>query len=148
MRDVNRYQAVNNTLRWDLWQRPNRTPPPFSRPVVDSGEAYKRVYLSKAPAHFTSEQLSIALDSHVRKMQKELAQTGKLVISITKTLDGQDGDVRLIMKWVVLGAKRTKHWRRIHGKVSGNASSLEPVQGSAAESGPSAVQADVPQGSL
>lgn len=148
MRDVNRYQAVNNLLRWDLWQRHNRQPPPFSRPVVDSGEAYKKVYLSKAPAHYDSEQLTKALEHHVRKMQKELAQSGKLVSSITKTIDGKDGDVRIIMKWVVLGAKRTKHWRRIHGRLEGNASSVEPVEGSAAEPGPVAVQADVPQGSL
>lgn len=143
MRDVNRYKAVNGVLRWDLWERKDRQAPPFARPVIESGEAYKKVYLSKAPADFDSEKLTKALENHVRRMQKELARDGKLVTAITKTLDGQEGDVRVIMKWVVLGQKRNKHWRRRngvanHGRIQGDASSLGIVEGSAAQPGPPA----------
>lgn len=147
MRDVNRYKAVNGVLRWDLWARKDRVPPPFSRPVIDSGEAFKTVYLSKAPAHFTHEDMEKALNHHVRAMQKELQAQDRMVTSIVKTLRGEDAVIH--MKWVVYGAKRNKHWRRLHGKIGRvDASSLESVKGSTAEPGPPAVSTDLPQGGV
>lgn len=132
MRDVNRYDVVNNVLRWDLWERKNPERPPFARPIIDSGEAFKKVYLSKAPVDFDSEKLAKALEHHVRKMQAELARDGKLVTSITKTLDGKEGDVRVICRWVVLGQKRNKHWRRRNAvqKPGAEASGAAETQGS------------------
>ncbi len=93
------------------------------RPILDSGSAYKIVYLSKAPAHLTNEQLEKAINSHVRTFRKELQAQGKLVKKINRSLYGIMGDVRLEALWEVLGVKRTKAFRR--AQVNAGLSSTE-----------------------
>ena len=84
----------------------------MKRPILDSGSAYKVVYLSKAPLVFTNEQMEKAMDHHIRTMYKELQAQGKTVLKINKSLHGIMGDVKIEAIWVVLGEKRTKEWRR------------------------------------
>lgn len=77
------------------------------REVIDSGEAFKTVYLSKAPAEWDADRLGLELEKHVTVMRKEVQQTGRLVRIVQKFPTGY-GDVRIIMKWVKLGDKYSK----------------------------------------
>ena len=112
MRDPNRYKCVEGRLRFDLMERPQNKGQPYSRPVIESGTAYKTVYLSKAAKTVGYEKMAEVLDYHEYLMRKELQASGKIVRKVTRTITGQEGDCRIIMTWEVLGAKRTKHYRR------------------------------------
>ena len=109
----------------------------MKRPVVEEGDAFKTVYLSKAPPSFKHEDLEKALENHVYRMRRELQRDGKMVTKTIKTIKGIDGDVLLTMHWVVLGVKRTKEFRR-------NASGLGTFEGVAEEPGRAPIQEDSP----
>lgn len=111
-RDVNRYAAVKGELRYDLRKRPTNTGQPFSRPVLESGTAFKTVYLSKAPKAMTHERMAEVLNAHERQMRIELQLSGRLVRKVTRIASGSEGDCKLLMSWEILGSKKTKAWRK------------------------------------
>lgn len=122
---------------------PNRSNPkterrPGARPVIDSGQAYKTVFLSKAPPKWGTDELNKALDHHIHKMRKEVAADGKLVTKIYTTVWGVDGDCRIVMNWEVLGEKRTKSWRKAQRATVGDVGSSQGRE----ESGRAAPQAE------
>lgn len=131
------WPVVKGTLRSDLRQRPTNKGQPFSRPVLESGTAIKTVYLSKASTKLSQEALEKALDGHERTMRSELQDSGRIVRKVTRTLAGAEGDVRLLMTWEILGAKRTKLYRKRQ-----NAGIVVPKQGSADQSG----RSETPEG--
>lgn len=130
-----RYDDVRNgVLSPKLMSNPERVAPKNSRPVLESGSAYKTIYLSKAPSSMGHEELAKALEKHVRQMQAELQYDGKLVTKTVKTITGE-GDARVTMSWVILGVKNTKHTRRaLNGRNVGS------VKGGAKEPGHLATQ--------
>jgi hypothetical protein len=67
--------------------------------------------MSQAPADMTPDDANEAIRRHVNQMTGELVKDGKVVTSISKSIVGY-GDVKIIMKWAVLGEKQTKKARR------------------------------------
>lgn len=124
--DRYKWPAVRKELRHDLRTQTQNKGQPFSRPVLESGTALKTVYLSKASQKLSQEQLEKAMENHERIMRKELQASGRIVRKITKTLAGIEGDVRLMMTWEILGAKKTKEYR---ARLKANASDVGAVEG-------------------
>lgn len=73
------------------------------RPVLESGEAYKIVYVSKAPADMKFDELDKAVSGHQRLLRRELQRQGKLVKRCYRLL--HDMEVKLVAEWQVLGDK-------------------------------------------
>lgn len=84
------------------------------RPVLETGKAVKTVFLSQAPADLAPDKASEVIDRHVGTMIAELVKGGKVVTGISKSVVGY-GDVKITMKWAVLGEKQTKKARRAAG---------------------------------
>lgn len=95
----------------------------MKRPVIDSGDAVKTIYLSKAPPSFGHEDLQRAMDWHIKDMRRELNFHGRTPTKITKVLWGE-GDVRVIMHWEVYGNKPTKRER--HARHARNQKTWQP----------------------
>ncbi len=119
MTERKQYLVTKRKLTYPSLQHPQNKGQPYSRPVLESGEAVKNVYLSKAPPSFGNDELEKALNDHIRRMRKEMHRDGKQITKITKVLWGE-GDVRLIATWQVLGAKRTKKYRKLHASNVGD----------------------------
>lgn len=111
------YIATKGRLNPQHRQNPERQPPPFARPVIDSGTAFKTVYLSRAPEKWGNDELLKALEHHEYLMRKELQAKGYIVRKTIRTVSGLGGDVRVQMLWEVLGEKRTKTYRRNRAKL-------------------------------
>lgn len=98
----------------------------MKRPVLETGKAVKTIFLSQAPKDMTPEDAGKAMDSHVNKMIGELVKSGKVVTSISKSIVGY-GDVKVVMKWAVLGEKQTKKARRAATAQKAGAAGHNPV---------------------
>lgn len=81
------------------------------RPILETGKAVKTVFMSQARADMTPDDAHEAVQRHVNQMIGGLVKGGKVVTSISKSIVGY-GDVKITMKWVVLGEKQTKKARR------------------------------------
>lgn len=73
------------------------------RPIIESGQAQKVVYVSKAPEHLTFQDLDRYVDLHAKALRRELVDKGYHVTRVYRVLDGLD--VKLIAKWELLGDK-------------------------------------------
>lgn len=83
----------------------------MKRPVLETGKAVKTIFMSQAPADMTPDDAHEAIQRHVNQMTGELVKGGKVVTGISKSIVGY-GDVKITMKWAVLGEKQTKKARR------------------------------------
>jgi hypothetical protein len=147
-RSERNYVVTGGVLNAAFRQNPNRRPAPFSRPVIDSGTAYKTVYLSRAPLSLDNEGLVKALERHEFLMRKELQDRGYIVRKTIRTVAGLNGDIRVQMLWEKLGEKRTKEFRKAqkHVRVSEDAGSVGTGQGSETEPGRAPIQTDSEEG--
>lgn len=86
------------------------------RPILDSGEAKVIVYASRAGQKVTALDLIKACQNREKHMRTVLQREGKLVTKQFRLANDQ-GDIEITARWIVLGEKRTKHYRRARAKL-------------------------------